>query len=86
MATALIHLAPKQRQRLARRAKKQGKSLSHEVSKAVDFYLSVPPETQKELSVAAEAANQAADRMIKNLDQTIAHIDRVPKERRKAHK
>jgi hypothetical protein len=86
MATTLIHLAPKQRQRLARRAKKQGKSLSHEVSKAVDFYLSVPPETQKELSVAAKAANQAADRMIKNLDQTIAHIDRVLKQRRKVHK
>lgn len=86
MATALIHLAPKQRQRLARRAKKQGKSRSQEVSKAVDFYLSVPPETQKELSVAAKAANQAADRMIKNLDQTIAHIDRVLKERRKAHR
>jgi hypothetical protein len=86
MATARIHLAPKQRQRLARRAKKQGRSLSHEVSKAVDFYLSVPPETQKELSIAAKAANQATDRMIKNLDQTIAHIDRVLKERRKAHK
>ena len=86
MATALIHLAPKQRQRLARRAKKQGRSLSHEVSKAVDFYLSVPPETQKELSIAAKAANQATDRMIQNLDQTIAHIDRVLKERRKAHK
>jgi hypothetical protein len=86
MATALIHLAPKQRQRLARRAKKQGRSLSHEVSKAVDFYLSVPPETQKELSIAAKAGNQGTDRMIKNLDQTIAHIDRVLKERRKAHK
>jgi hypothetical protein len=86
MATAFIHLAPKQRQRLARRAKKQGKSLSHELSKAVGFYLSVPSETPGELSVAAEAANQAADRMIKNLDQTIAHIDLVLKERRKAHK
>jgi dienelactone hydrolase len=86
MATARIHLAPKQRQRLARRAKKQGRSLSHEVSKAVDFCLSVPPETQKELSIAAKAANQATDRMINNLDQTIAHIDRVLKERRKANK
>jgi len=86
MATALMHVAPKQRQRLARRTKKQGRSLSHEVSKAVDFYLSVPPETQKELSIAAKAANQGTDRMIKNLDQTIAGIDRVLKERRKAPK
>ena len=86
MATALIHLNHKQKQRLAQRAKKQGKSLSHEVSKAVDFYLSVPPETQKELTMVARAANQATDRMIKNLDQTIAHVDRVLKERRKARK
>jgi hypothetical protein len=86
MAAALIHLAPRQIPRLARRAKKQGKSPSPEVSKAVDFYLSVPPETQTELSVAAKAANQAADRMIKNLDQSIAHIDRVLKERRKVRK
>jgi hypothetical protein len=83
MATALTHLNPKQKQRLARRAKKQGKSLSQEVSKAVDFYLSVLPETQKELTMVAKAANQATDRVIKNLDQTITHVDRVLKERRR---
>jgi len=83
MATALIHLNPKQKQRLARRAKKQGKSPSHEVSKAVDFYLTVPPATHKELTMVAKAANQATDRVIKNLDQTITHVDRVLKERRR---
>ena len=41
MATSQIQLDPKQRQRLARRAKKHGKSLS-QVSSAVDRYLSVP--------------------------------------------
>lgn len=86
MATSLVPLDPKQKKRLARRAKRQGKSLSHEVKEAVNFYLSVPPETQKELSELAKTANQATDRMIKNLDRTIAHVDRVLKERKKAHK
>jgi len=85
MATALIDLNPRQKQRLARRGKKQGKSPSHEVSKAVDFYLTVPPATHKELTMV-RAANQATDRMIKNLDQTIAHVDRVLQERRKSRK
>jgi len=58
MATALIHLSLKQKQRLARRAKKQGKSLSHEVSNAFFFYVSAPPETQKELTIVARAGNQ----------------------------
>jgi hypothetical protein len=36
--------------------------------------------------MVARAANQATDRMIKNLDQTIAHVDRALQERRKARK
>jgi hypothetical protein len=39
MATALIHLAPKQKARLARRAKKRGRSFSEEVRNAMDMYL-----------------------------------------------
>jgi len=33
--------------------------------------------------MVAKAANQATDRVIKNLDQTITHVDRVMKERRR---
>jgi Ribbon-helix-helix protein, copG family len=38
MATALIHLDPKQKKRLQRRAKLRGKSFSQEVRDAVDLY------------------------------------------------
>ncbi len=37
MATALIHMDPVQKQRLARRAKLRGKSFSQEVRDAVDL-------------------------------------------------
>jgi len=77
MATALIHMDAKQKQRLTRRAKLRGKSFSQEVRDAVDLYLDVPVETQEELQTLAAEANRAADRMIKRLDITIARVDRV---------
>jgi hypothetical protein len=76
----------KKRQRLARRAKSTGKSLTHEVNEAVELYLSVPPAMQKKLSAAAKEAGRAADRMIKRLDRTIAHADRVLQQLNKAGK
>ncbi len=82
MATALIHMDPKQKQRLAKRAKLRGKSFSQEVRDAVDLYLSVPIESEEELSVLARAANRSAGRMIKRLDETIANVDRVLKQLR----
>lgn len=82
MATALIHMDPKQKQRLARRAKLRGKSFSQEVRDAVDMYLDLPVESEAELRGLARAANHAADRMIKNLDETIAYVDRVLKHKR----
>jgi len=66
MATALSHLDPKQKQRLTRRAKKQGKSFSHEVRNAVDTYLDVSAEDQAQLKLLARAANESVDRTIKN--------------------
>ena len=77
MATALIHMDSTQKQRLARRAKLRGKSFSQEVRDAVDLYLDVPVENEEELRGLAKAANHAADRMIRNLDETVAYIDRV---------
>lgn len=82
MATALIHFDDKQKQRLARRAKLRGKSFSQEVRDAVDLYLDVPVEKEAELRDLAKAANHAADGMLKNLDETIAYVDRVLKRKR----
>ena len=82
MATALIHFDEKQKKRLTRRARLRGKSFSQEVRDAVDLYLSVPVESEEELSALARAANLAADRMIKRLDETIAYVNRALKTRR----
>ena len=82
MATALIHMDARQKQRLARRAKLRGKSFSQEVRDAVDLYLDVPIESEVELRGLAKSANHAADRMIKNLDETISYVDRVLKHKR----
>jgi hypothetical protein len=82
MATALIHMDARQKQRLTRRAKLRGKSFSQEVRDAVDLYLDVPVESEAELRVLAKSANHAADRMIKNLDETISYVNRVLKHKR----
>jgi len=73
LTTSQIHLDPKQGQRLARRAKKHGKSLSPEVNSAVDLYLSLPNKTEVELSALARQAKASADRGIARLDETIAY-------------
>ena len=83
MATALIRLDPKQKKRLARRAKLRGKSFSQEVRDAVDIYLDLPVENEKELSALARTANQSAGRMLKKMDETIAYVDKILKNMRK---
>ena len=83
MATALIHLHPDQKKRLARRAKLRGKSFSQEVRDAINLYLDVPVENEEELSALAKEANRATGRMIKRLDETIARVDRVLRQLRK---
>jgi hypothetical protein len=77
MATALLHLDPKQKQRLVHRARLRGKSFSQEVRDALDLYLAVPVETEKELAGLARAANLSADRTIKKLDETIEYVNRT---------
>jgi hypothetical protein len=84
MAAALIHLDPKQKARLARRAKKRGRSFSQEVRNAVDLYLDLPAESEEELTLLARAANESAGRSIKRLDETIAYVDRILKSMRKS--
>jgi hypothetical protein len=82
MATALLHLDPRQKQRVVHRARLRGKSFSQEVRDALDLYLAVPVETEKELSNLARAANLSADRTIKKLDETIEYVDRTLKRAR----
>jgi len=67
---------------LTQRAKQRGKSFSQEVRTAVDLYLDISVEDEAELKVLARQANLAADRMIKNLDETIAYVDRTLKQAR----
>jgi hypothetical protein len=84
VATALIHLDPKQKARLTRRAKKFGRSFSQEVRTAIDLYLDFPVEDEEELVVLAREAKAAANRSIKRLDETIAYVDRGLKAIRKS--
>jgi hypothetical protein len=79
----LIHLDPKQKARLARRAKRRGRSFSEEVRNAIDMYLDIPVETEEQLSLLARAANESAKRSIKRLDETITFVDQVLKRMRK---
>ncbi len=74
MAAALIHFDEKQKRRLTKRARLRGKSFSQEVRDAVDLYLSVPVETEAELSALAKLATESADRSIAKLDETIAYL------------
>ena len=83
MATALIHLDAKQKERLTRRAKKRGRSFSEEVRNAVDLYLDLPVE-EENLNLLARAANESAGRSVKRLDETIAYLGRIIKDLRRA--
>jgi len=82
MATALIHLDPKQKARLTRRAKKRGLSFSQEVRNAVDLYLDLPAD-EEQLRLLARAANESVGRSLKRLDETIAYVDKILKSMRK---
>lgn len=83
MVTALIHLNPDQKKRLVLRAKLRGKSFSQEARDAINLYLDIPVESEEELSALAKEAHRATDRMIRRLDETIAHVDRVLRQLRK---
>ena len=83
MATALIHLDAKQKERLTRRAKKRGRSFSEEVRNAVELYLDLPVE-EDQLNLLARAAKESAGRSVKRLDETIAYLGRIIKNLRRA--
>lgn len=83
MATALIHLDAKQKARLTRRARQRGRSFSQEVRNAVDLYLNLPAE-EDQLDLLARAANESAGRSVKRLDETIAYLERIMKDMKRA--
>lgn len=84
MATALIHMDPKQKQKLARRAKARGRSFSQEVRNAVDMYLDLPMGNEAELAVLSKMANESADRSIARMDEAISYIAKGLKAMRKS--
>ncbi len=81
MATGLIHLDPKQKLLLARRAELRGTSISQELRAAFDLYLAMPIEIEDQLKRVARTADRSADRIIKKLDETITYVDCVFKSR-----
>lgn len=82
METALVHFDSEQKSKLSRRARRRGTSFSQEVRNAVDLYLELPPEEHEELAALATAANHAADHAIEQLDQAIAAVRRVTRQKR----
>jgi hypothetical protein len=74
MATATtIYLTGKQRKGLFRRARTRRTSFSEEVREALDLYLDLPPDFEKErLAALAKEASASMDRSIAKLDEAIA--------------
>ena len=79
MVTALIHLKPEQKKRLASRARRRGTSFSQEVRDAVNLYLEIPVEAEEDLAALAASARSATERMIERLDDTLADVRRTQK-------
>jgi hypothetical protein len=77
MPATLIRLDSRQKARLSRRAKLRGHTVSEELRYAIDLYLLLSPDADRELEQLARAANKAANRSVKRLDKTIALVDRV---------
>ena len=82
MKPALIHLDPEQKNRLVRRARRNGRSFSQEVRNAVKLYLEITPEDAEQLKILATLANESMDRTIARMDAAIAAVDRVLRRRR----
>jgi len=82
MKPALVHLDPQQKNRLARRARRHGRSFSQEVRNAVKLYLEMTPEDADKLKILAAMANDSMDRTIARMDAAIAAVDRILRQHR----
>jgi hypothetical protein len=76
MPATLVQIDAKQKARLARLAKLNGHSLSQELQYAIDLYLVLSPDIDKELEALAHAGNQSGKSSVKRLDKTIAYLRR----------
>ena len=87
MQTTRVHLNQRQKRQLMRRARISGESVSDVVRRAIDLYIDLPIRktiaTDEELAGFFCAINRSADRIIRKLDETILHVDRVLKPKAK---
>jgi len=75
MATpTTIYLNDQQKKRLFQRARRRKSTFSEELREALDLYLDLPPDFDKEsLAAFAREANASLDRSIARLDEAIAY-------------
>ena len=90
MRPTRVHLNQRQKGQLVKRARISGKTVSEEVRSAIDFYLDLPIRkairTEEELAGFFCVANRSADRIVRKLDETILHVNRVLKSKVKVCK
>jgi hypothetical protein len=77
MPATLVQIDAKQKARLARLAKLNGHSFSQELQYAIDLYLVLSPDIDKELEAIARAANEPAKRGSKRLNKTLRFVSRA---------
>jgi len=77
MPATLVQIDAKQKARLARLAKLNGHSFSQELQYAIDLYLVLSPDMDKELEALARTANPSAKSSRKRLDRSIAFVSRA---------
>ena len=77
MPATLVQIDAKQKTRLARLAKLNGHSFSQELQYAIDLYLVLSPDIDKELEALARSANQPAKRGSRRLNRTLGFVSRA---------
>jgi hypothetical protein len=82
MATpTTVYISPQQRKGLFQRARRRRSSFSQELREAIDLYLDLPADFDKEsLAALAKEANASLDRSIARLDEAISY-SRISAER-----
>jgi hypothetical protein len=90
MQPTRVHLNQRQKRQLMKRARISGKTVSEEIRRAIDFYLDLPIRkatgTEEELAVFFCVINRYADRIIRKLDETTLHVNRVLRPKEKVHR
>lgn len=73
-----IHMTDRQRKNLLRRARRRKTTLVDEVNTAIDFYLDLPPDIERDdFESLVREANASMKRSIARLDKTIAFCKRT---------